>query len=120
MSEIPDTRAMETEIKRRMKRKLFVVIDALYNLDVGGEWGDQRRENIERANVLKWLASRYQVPVICSGELVKVTGKERREKNRPPNIHDLMESGKFAYNAILSLCSILRSGRTMTRATRQP
>lgn len=100
MSEIPDIRAMETEIKRRMKRKLFVVIDALYNLDVGIE-GDQRRENIERANILKYLSSNYQIPVICTGEIVK--SKDRIASNKPPTIHDLMESGKFAYNANLVL-----------------
>jgi hypothetical protein len=76
------------------------VIDALYNLDLGGEW-DQRRENIERANLLKWLSSNYQIPVICSGELVK--SKNRIDGNHALSVHDIMETGKFAYNANLVL-----------------
>jgi len=100
MSEIQDIHSMEIEIKRRMKGNLFVVIDALYNLDIGIDV-DIRRENIERANRLKALSTIYQIPVICTGELVK--SKERIEKNRAPTIHDLMETGKFAYNTNLVL-----------------
>jgi replicative DNA helicase len=72
MSEIQNIQSMEIEIKRRIKIEghLFVVVDALYNLDIGLDT-DTRRENIERANRLKALSNIYQIPVICTGELVK-------------------------------------------------
>ena len=59
----------------------------------------QRKENIERANRLKTLADTYKIPLVCTGELRK--SKDRREGNKPPIIDDLMETGKFAYNANL-------------------
>ncbi len=65
---------------------------------VGGT-GDQKKENIERANRLKGLSDEYRIPLICSGELRKDTGKSGGK----PAIDDLMESGKFAYNANLVL-----------------
>jgi len=99
-SEIEDVEDLELEIKRRLNRKLFVVIDGLYNLDIGSN-GDQRKENIERANRLKGLADTYRIPLVCTGELRK--SKDRQEKNKPPIIDDLMETGKFAYNANLVL-----------------
>jgi replicative DNA helicase len=99
--EIMDIEALEQEIKRRMNREPFVVVDGLYNLDTGSESADLRKENIERANRLKVLADTYRIPLVCTGELrkTKVGSKERGE----PSIHDLMETGKFAYNANLVL-----------------
>jgi replicative DNA helicase len=80
---------------------LFVIIDALYNLDVGGNGDNLRKENIERANKLKAIATHHRIPVICTGELRK---KERKDgQDKTPTIHDLMETGKFAYNANLVL-----------------
>jgi replicative DNA helicase len=100
-SEIADIDDLRLEIKRRMSRKLFVIIDGLYNLDVGGTGADIRKENIERANELKSIADAYRIPVICTGELRK---KERNAPaDRAPSIDDLMETGKFAYNANLVL-----------------
>ena len=43
----------------------------------------------------------FNIPVICSGELRK---KEKKEsENKSPTVNDLMETGKFAYNADLVL-----------------
>jgi hypothetical protein len=100
-SEIQDIDDLEAEIKRRKDRNLFVMIDGLYNLDTGSTALDRRRENIERANKLKELASVYRIPVICTGELRKRPVEQGRK--RPPTIDDLMETGKFAYNANLVL-----------------
>jgi replicative DNA helicase len=100
-AEISHNFVLEAEIKRRMDRELFIVIDGLYNLDVGLEGGDTRRENIERANVLKRLSDVYRIPVICTGELRKKEGGAKA--GRTPTIDDLMETGKFAYNANLVL-----------------
>jgi hypothetical protein len=91
VSEIQGVWDLEDEIKRRMNHKLFIVIDALHNLDMGMDPMEQRRENIERADRLKALATMYHLRVICTGELRKTT------------IHDLMGGGKFAYNASLVL-----------------
>jgi len=101
VSEINNIEDLQLDIRRKLNRKLFVVIDGLYNLDVGEGAGDTRRENIERANRLKALVDTYKIPVLCTGELRK---KERKEgPDKPPTIHDLMETGKFAYNANLVL-----------------
>jgi len=99
-SEIESIENLELEIKRRMNRNLFVVIDGLYNLDVG-DIRDQRKEAIEKANKLKNLADIYRIPVICTGELRKKDLKSIVDK--APTVHDLMETGKFAYNANLVL-----------------
>jgi replicative DNA helicase len=100
-SEIKNISDLEQEIIRRMNRDLFVVIDGLYNLDVAYDGPDARKENIERANSLKRLADEYRIPVICTGELRKKDAKAKQDKI--PTIHDLMETGKFAYNANLCL-----------------
>ena len=101
ISETNNIEDLQLDIRRKLNRELFVVIDGLYNLDVGEGTGDARRENIERANRLKAIADTYRIPVICTGELRK---KERKEgTDKPPTIHDLMETGKFAYNANLVL-----------------
>ena len=99
-SEIENAEDLELEIKRRMSDRLFVVIDGLYNLDIGKNTGDPRKENIERANRLKTLSDVYGIPLICSGEFRK---KTRGEEKRIPALDDIMESGKFAYNANLVL-----------------
>ena len=100
-SEVQDIRAIEIEIRRRMDEGgLFVVIDALYNLAVETPSDDTRRLNMERANVLKALVGLFDIPVICSAELRKRSGKEQ---DKPPVIDDIMETGKFAYNADLVL-----------------
>jgi replicative DNA helicase len=100
-SDIQDIHQLELEIARYAHRKLFVIIDALYNLDVGGNGDNLRKENIERANKLKAIATHHRIPVICTGELRK---KERKDgQDKTPTIHDLMETGKFAYNANLVL-----------------
>lgn len=100
VSEIHGIEDLELEIKRRLNRKLFVVIDGLYNLDIGID-ADQRKENIERANMLKALADTHRIPLVCTGELTR--SKDRKEKNKPPVIDDIMETGEFAYNANLIL-----------------
>ena len=100
-SDIENIMDLEIEIRRKMNRKLFVVIDSLYNLEMNLDGGDQRRENIERANRLKALSNTYGIPLMCTGELRK--SKDRRDGNKPPIIDDLMETGKFAYNANLVL-----------------
>ncbi len=77
---------------------IVVVIDGLYNLEVGDRFkGGIREENIERARQIKELVDIYRIPVLTTGELRKKTKEEGKDK--APTVHDLMETGKFAYNA---------------------
>lgn len=101
IAEVSDIGILEEEIKKQADKGLFVFIDGLYNLDIGGKFGGLREENIDRANKVKALVDTYKIPIITTGELRK---KQRGEgKNPKPDIHDLMETGKFAYNANLVL-----------------
>jgi len=76
---------------------LAVFIDGLYNLEVDNNGGGIRETNIERANKLKLLVDTYAIPLICTAELRKKTKEEGKDK--PPTVNDLMETGKFGYNA---------------------
>lgn len=103
ITKIDNIRTLENYIKTvlRSNDKVFIAIDGLYNLDIGTDKGGIREENIERANRLKALVETFNIPVLCSGELRK---KEKKEsENKPPTVNDLMETGKFAYNADLVL-----------------
>lgn len=99
ISEVSHVDTLEIEIRERAQDKLFVVIDGLYNLETGSDYSGIREENIERANKVKALVDTYKIPIICTGELRKKTPGEG--KDREPTIDDLMETGKFAYNANL-------------------
>lgn len=80
------------------KSKLVVFIDGLYNLEVGERFkGGIREENIERARQVKLLVDTYGIPILTTGELRKKAKDEGKDK--APTVHDLMETGKFAYNA---------------------
>lgn len=77
--------------ERAMEPGLFVVVDDIHNIGVG-DYSGKREENIERANKLKALTDTYGIPTICTAEL-------RKSDNQEPVLADLMETGKFAYNA---------------------
>ena len=100
-SEIQDIDSLIREIRRRMNRELFIVIDDLYNLEVGSAGADHRERTIEHANRLKNFADIYRIPIICSAELHKKENKASAD--RVPAIEDLMEAGRFASNANLVL-----------------
>jgi hypothetical protein len=78
--------------------KLVVFVDGLYNLEVTAD-GNQgiRIENIERAQKIKQIVDTYKIPFLSTGELRKKMKTEG--KNTKPTLHDLMETGKYAYNA---------------------
>jgi len=78
--------------------KLVVFVDGLYNLEVTAD-GNQgiRIENIERAQKVKQIVDTYKIPFLSTGELRKKMKTEG--KNTKPTLHDLMETGKYAYNA---------------------
>jgi replicative DNA helicase len=77
-------------------KKIVVIIDGLYNLEVSSGKEGIRMENIERAQYIKRIVDTYKIPLITTGELRKKTAGDT---SKTPTIDDLMESGKFAYNA---------------------
>ena len=97
LSEITHIDSLETEIRKWEGDNLFVAIDGLYNLEIGKGYGGIREENIERAQKVKSLVDIYRLPIICTGELRKRTPSQSQKKT--PTRDDLMETGKFAYNA---------------------
>jgi hypothetical protein len=98
-SEIYKAEQLVAEIKGYQdKSNLVVFIDGLYNLEVGDKFrGGIREENIERARQVKQLVDTYRIPILTTGELRKKTKEDGKDK--APTVHDLMETGKFAYNA---------------------
>lgn len=100
-SEIQNATDLENSIQLNLRRKLFVVVDGLFNLDIEETTeGSLRAKNIERANALKRLVDVYRIPVICTAELRK---NDKKDTKKPPVLDDIMETGKFKYNANLVL-----------------
>lgn len=98
LSEVTNFNQAEAVVRELYEQgNLAVFIDGLYNLEVEGNGGGIREVNIERANKLKLLVDTYRIPLICTAELRKKTKEEGKDK--PPTVSDLMETGKFGYNA---------------------
>lgn len=79
-------------------RKLVIAVDGLHNLETGSQ-GDQRSANIDRANKIKKVVNDYSCPVMVTVELRK--GDARKGDGAKPTLYDIMETGKYAYNANL-------------------
>ncbi len=76
-----------------------LIIDDFYNLGGKPAQLDLRAWNIDVANRIKRLVELHGIPVICTGgELRKPTAGTFSASHRP-NIHDLLETGKYSYNA---------------------
>jgi len=90
--------AIEDIIRRNTGQKMVVLIDGLYNMNTSDSFSI-REKNVERANILKAISDSYKIPVICTGELRKKSQGEIGGEE--PTIDDIMESGKFLYNANL-------------------
>ena len=88
---------IENQIINIGSKNLVVFIDGLYNLQSDNKKDGIRVENIERAQGVKALVDVYQVPIICTGELRKKPAEGKKDK--APTTHDIMETGKFGYNA---------------------
>ena len=98
ISDIQHIDQVEEVIKNYSDKEIVVIIDGLYNLEVSdGSKEGIRQENIERAQKVKKLVDVYSIPVFTTGEFRKKTKGE--SENKKPTIDDLMETGKFAYNA---------------------
>ncbi len=89
------------EAKATHGANVFVAMDGLHNLDVSGEFENQRLKNVERANVIKRLSK--DIPVIVTCELRKRPQEKATKKPKIfiPSPDDIMETGKYKYNANL-------------------
>ena len=97
LSEVSNYDQIEAVIREYYDHdELAVFLDGLYNVEVEAS-GGIRETNIERANKLKTMVDTYDVPILCTAELRKKTREDGKDK--PPTIHDFMETGKFGYNA---------------------
>lgn len=86
---------IETAKERNKGKKIVIFIDAIMNLDVKEDPSKPIRElNIIRANKLKEISKEYAIPLICTVEL-----KKRDKPEKPPQINEIMESGKYGFNA---------------------
>jgi replicative DNA helicase len=97
ISEVQTLTQIESIVREKGAEKLIVLIDGLHNAEIQGNLEGLREQNIERANRVKRLAEIHKIPVIVTAELRK------REEKRQPDLSDLMESGKYAYNCDLAL-----------------
>lgn len=75
-------------------RPAVVIIDALFNLQVDSDSRDLRAVNIDRANQIKRIVDIYNIPLFCTIEIIK-----NKNSDSAPSLSDIMESGKFGYNA---------------------
>lgn len=90
------TNIIESTIKKYPEKKLVVAIDGLHNLDTEQGSESLRSDNIKRANLIKKLVDSYDIPILSTVELRK---PERNKVDQTPTLHDINETGKFAYNA---------------------
>ena len=98
LGSVSDVSELETDIKSIGDySNLVVFIDGLFNLGVGNGGESIRVENIERANTVKTLVDSYGIPVFTTAELRKKLKTDADKKK--PTMSDIMETGKFAYNA---------------------
>jgi DNA primase catalytic core len=95
-------RRMHDEIRQYPNRdNLVVFIDGLYNVPVESEGENIRVENIERANQVKQIVRSFHLPVLATAEFRKQGREETANKQKERTIHDIMETGKYGYNADL-------------------
>ena len=93
---------IENEIREHPRReKVVVFIDGLYNVPMDEDYGSIREQNIERANQVKRLVREFKAPVIATAEYRKQGREESNQSKGTRTIHDIMETGKYGYNADL-------------------
>ncbi len=99
ISDVGDFSHLEILI-RENPGNLVVAIDGLYNIPMEEAGGGIRETNVERANRLKALVDTYRIPLIGTAEIRKKPTNTKAE-DKVPTLDDLMESGKYGYNANL-------------------
>lgn len=97
IGDAPNLSDIELLVRQKANKPLVVIIDGLYNACVSENIAGKREENIERANKIKALVDTYSLPLICTAEVRKKSTGQKGEIT----VDDLMETGKFGYNANL-------------------
>lgn len=93
---------IQSEIQMHENRgRLVVFIDGLYNVPVDTDSPSLREQNIDRATQLKQLVRLFAIPVIATAEFRKQGRDETSNKQKERTINDIMETGKYGYNADL-------------------
>lgn len=82
-----------TDKKKQTDKKIIVIIDGVLLLDVPGSIKNEFEKNEIRANELKRIAVRHNIPLLTSHELVKMKDVKSYDLN------SLKGSGRFGYNA---------------------
>lgn len=105
IEEIKHIEDIENDVKNEKEagRRAVIFVDALYNLQVENNTpGGIREMNIDRAIQIKGVVDKFDVPLFCTVEIRKGQ-KEKAGQAKPaaPTLDDIMETGKFAYNANL-------------------
>lgn len=98
VAQIQTIEGVESVIRSYMRDeiKLFIVIDGLQNIETGKEYGGLREKNVDLALNMKRLVDVYQIPILTSVEIRKRKSTDAAEM---PTLDDIMESGKYGYNA---------------------
>lgn len=90
--------SISSEVREHPNRgKLVVLIDGMYNVPLQGNYANIREQNMARANRVKEIVKLYKMPVIATAEVRKRDQSDNGNKGR--SLHDIMESGKYGYNA---------------------
>jgi len=98
--QIQTIESVESVIKSNVRdgRQFFAVIDGLQNIETGKEYAGLRQKNVDLAANVKRLVDVYQIPIFTSVELRKRANATATE-TAMPGLDDIMETGKYAYNA---------------------
>jgi DNA primase len=93
-SEIQTIAQIDALIQAQKERgPVAVFIDALFNVQVPSTYQDRRSENVDRAQLLKAMQTKYGIPLVGTGEVTKAADPNA------PDLDNFMESGKYGYNA---------------------
>jgi len=97
---------IEEIVKTENNQKLVVFLDAIFNIPTANS-DNIRVANMERAQYLKSIVDKYRIPLIVTAELRKKPVEA--SQNKKPGMHDIMETGKYAYNANAILMLSMKS-----------
>lgn len=91
---------LEKTLRKYKDKKLVVMIDGLLNLEMEGlAINESRALSVAKAKFVKMMVDIYNIPILATIELRKAG--QSMGVYKEPELSDIMETGKFAYNANL-------------------
>ncbi len=78
-------------------------IDGVFNVPLDVDFDSIRVQNIERANQVKQIVRSFDIPMIVTAEFRKEGRDEAYRAKKERTLHDIMETGKYGYNADLAI-----------------